>query len=320
MPVLELKDIVSNKLLTNYTQLLYSKRKWIPCEKDIHCVDPFYISQWLERLYVKRLEQKSMLILDLLSESANDWEAVLFRLLSKNFGLNINGDAFFSWSKSFPFSVVRKERNDSFRLTSIFLGQAHLLHEDYQDAYYLELKKEYKYQVNKYNLVPIPEKSFQFYGMRPMNFPTIRIVQLAAVYHKVSNLFSKIIDAGSIEKVYQIFNVDLDDYWLTHYTFSKQSHKRRKVLSNNFIDLLIINTILPLQFAYSKSRGEVFDTYFDLLREISPEKNAIVSAFHKIGIKAKNALETQSLLELKNNYCAKKRCLQCAIGLKLIKN
>ena len=156
--------------------------------------------------------------------------------------------------------------------------------------------------------------------MRPTNFPTIRIAQLVALFFKHQNLFSKLMELNKLEDFYDLFSVTISDFWRTHYTFETESKKSAKKLTKSFIDLLLINTVLPLKFVYEQSRGEVnSDVFLILLQQIKTEKNSIISKFSDLKITAKNAFESQALLELKNNYCAKKRCLQCAIGTSLLR-
>ncbi len=161
----------------------------------------------------------------------------------------------------------------------------------------------------------------QFFKHRPDNFPTIRLSQLAHLYHLHQNLFSKINSNHSIESIYQLFQVSTSAYWETHYQFDKVSPKKLKKLSKSFVDLLLINTIIPIQFAYAKSIGkEISEDLITWLTEVAPEKNSIIDKFHSFGIKATNAFETQSLLQLKNEYCVAGKCLDCAIGMELLKN
>lgn len=161
----------------------------------------------------------------------------------------------------------------------------------------------------------------QFFKHRPDNFPTIRLSQLANLYHKQQNLFSKICDLSSVEAIYEVFGVSVAEYWQTHYQFDKESPKKKKTLSKSFIDLIVLNTVIPLQFAYAKSQGkEISEHLITVLNEVEPEKNSIVDKFGSFGLKAKNAFETQALLQLKNEYCNKNKCLDCAIGMELLKN
>ena len=319
LPVLVLKDFVFTSALNNYRNLFSTKQRWIPCETDISFVDDFTIENWKERLFFERLERKSTEMNLLLMENHNDFEAVLFQLLAKNFGLKVNGDAFMNLAKSFDFSILRKVRFDEQQLAALLFGQAGFLEEVIEDEYHQQLKKEYKYLRHKYNLQPIVNMQFSFFRMRPPNFPTIRVSQLVSLYYLHQQLFSKMMQTETLKGFYELFDVTVYPFWKTHYTFDKVSKSSPKKLTKSFIDLLLINTIIPLKFLYQKNRGEVNENDFlVILQKIKSEKNSIISKFDEIGIKAKNGYETQSLLELKNNYCTKKRCLQCAIGIKLL--
>jgi hypothetical protein len=320
MPTFEIKNFVDEKLLGNYNRLIYSKQNWIPCEKQIHNVPDFLLDNWLERLYFERLEQKSIFIKEVLAQTNQDFEAVLFQLLAKNFGLKVNGDSFLQLAKSIDFSIVRKERFDEQKLTALFFGQAGFFDDDIQNEYFLSLKSEYAYLKHKYKLKSISKNNFQFFRMRPQNFPTIRIAQLAALFFTHQNLFSKLIGINKKEDFYKLFSFEIQEFWKTHYTFESESKKSAKKLSKSFIDLVLINTIVPLKFVYLQSRGDVEEaSILQLVKQISSEKNSIINAFSELKIKSKNALESQALLELKNNYCTKKRCLHCAIGNNLLR-
>ncbi|UUF16530.1 MULTISPECIES: DUF2851 family protein [Flavobacterium] len=320
IPVLVLKDYVEKEVLDNYNALV-SPKTWISCEKQIHEIDAFVFKNWQERLFFERLERKSKFVYELLEETNQDWEAVLFCLLAKNFGLNTNGLAFLQMSKSIPFSIIRKESFEVENLESLLLGTLNLLDGEKEDVYFKDLKFRYFYLLHKYQL----EKTFidpvQFFKLRPDNFPTIRLSQLANLYHKHQNLFSKIIAQKSAKNVYELLNVSASSYWQNHYQFDKESPKKAKTLSKSFVDLVIINTIIPIQFAYSNIMGDsASEDLIDFMNEVAPEKNAIIDKFSSFKIKSKNAFETQTLLELKNEYCNQKACLKCAIGMELLKN
>ncbi|MFT4575590.1 MAG: hypothetical protein ACI9SI_000500 [Polaribacter sp.] len=320
LPTIEISNFISKDVLGNYHRLFSKELRWIPCEKLIHTVDSFVVNNWKTRLYFDRLDAKSKLIDDLLLVSNNDYEAVLFKLLMKNFGLKINGDSFLNLANSIDFSVIRKEQNNVLKLNALLFGQAGFLDTQIEEVYYLKLKSEYEFLKHKYTLKSINEKQFQFFKMRPSNFPTIRIAQLGAIYHQNQSLFSKLMNFTKLEEFYALFNVSLNEFWQTHYTFKKTAHKKVKKVTKSFVDLLLINTIIPLKFKYLKSLNTNIDEEFlSFLKNIKAEKNAIVSKFSELKIKADNAYDSQALLELKNNYCAKKRCLQCAIGNSLLR-
>ena len=317
---LELKNYISKEVLLNYNQLFSENKKWINCENTITTVDKFKLSHWFERLYFERLEQKSTQVQQLLKKSNNNWEATLFTLLGKNFGLKINSEAFFNFANSFDFAILRKVSNNLVQLEALFFGQAGLLQNTYESAYFETLKKEYAYLQIKFKIAPIGAGQVQFFRLRPNNFPTIRLSQLTSIYYLHQNLFSKIIEIQTVEGFYELLNVSTSSFWESHYTFEKESKKSIKKLTKSFIDLLLINTIIPIKFMYLKSLGKTdFSALLVIIEAIKPEKNTIVSKFIGLKIKAINAFETQALLQLKNEYCNQQRCLDCEIGKELLK-
>lgn len=315
LPTMVLKEFVSARVLANYQRLFFKSESWIPCQYSINTVDDFTLSNWKERLYFERLENKSKVIESLLKEENNNFEAVLFQLLVKNFGLKVNGDSFLSLSQSVDYTVFKSVRSNENNLAALLFGQAGFLEEDLEEVYYQMLQKEYMYLKHKYNLQPIANNQFSFFRMRPNNFPTIRLAQLVSLFHKYQSLFSQLIALKTVKEFYDFFSLETHIFWKTHYSFTSTSKPAFKKITNSFVDLLIINTIIPLKFLYQKANGETGDTSFlTILKKIKPEKNNIISKFSELNIAAINALETQSLLELKTNYCAPKRCLECAIG------
>ncbi len=245
----------------------------------------------------------------------------MFCLLAKNFGLNTNGEIFLKIAQSIPFSIIRKESFEVENLEALLLGNAGLLDAEKEDTYFKDLKFRYFYLLHKYQIEKKNVEPVQFFKHRPDNFPTIRLSQLANLYHSQQNLFSIISKANSLKSIYETFDVSVSNYWQNHYQFDKESPQKKKKLSKSFVDLIVINTIIPLQFAYAKSLGkEVSENLILLLNEVTAEKNAIIDKFSSFGIPSKTAFETQSLLQLKNEYCNKSRCLDCAIGMELLKN
>ncbi|EAZ95685.1 hypothetical protein FBBAL38_08285 [Flavobacteria bacterium BAL38] len=319
IPTLELKEFVTLSDLHKYQSLL-AQKSWIYCENEICTIDDFIFKNWQERLYFERLERKATEISLLLEELNNDWEAVLFCLLAKNFGLNTNGLLFFNMAKSIPFSIIRKESFSIENLEALFFGQANMLDFEFQDTYVNKLQQDYKYILHKHGISKKVYDKVAFFKHRPDNFPTIRLAQLAILYHTHQNLFSKIMNVNSIEEIYNLFNVEVSIYWESHYNFDKISIQKKKKMSRSFIDLILINTIIPVRFAYEQSlQKEISDEIVDLMKSIHSEKNSIIDKFATIGVYSKNAFDSQSLLQLKKEYCDVKKCLECAVGLYLLK-
>lgn len=320
IPTLVLKDFVDIELLNKYQDFSSHSGKWIPCEKDFSSIDDFLLNNWLERLYIERLERKSHQVETLLQESKNNWEAVLFILLAKNFGLKVNGEAFTSLAKSLDWSVVSKITSNINQLEAVFFGQAGLLKEDCQEPFYLELQKEYHYLRHKFSLQNHGVLPFQFFKLRPPNFPTIRLAQFATLYSRHPNLFSKIIDIKTIEEAYKLFSVSVSPFWKTHYTFKSTSKPANKQLTKSFVNLLFINTIIPLQYSYAKYLGKQNgEELMTLASTISPERNSIVDKFNTLKPLTSSAMHSQALIQLKTEYCSKLKCLDCAIGNSLLK-
>lgn len=315
IPTLQLKNYISETIINDYKTLFNKEDKWINCQHDFEKTDAFLINNWLERLFFERLQQKTEAIETLLKTSMNNWEAVLFKLMAKNFGLKVNADAFFSISQSVNFSVIRKTQSNKLSLEALLFGQAGLLQDTVQEPYYISLQNEYVFLKQKFSLSTLGVMPIQFFRLRPLNFPTIRLAQLASLYNEHQNLFSKIIETNSLEGFYNLFSIETSPFWKTHYTFQKTSKETNKALTKSFINLLLINTILPIKFCYAKHKGNVVnDEIIELALAIASEKNSIITAFNKLKKVSKSSLQSQALLQLKNEYCSKNKCLQCAIG------
>ncbi len=320
VPALQLKEIVNKASLEAYENLFSKKHIWINCENDLPKIDPFILSNWKERLYVERLQQKAEVILQELNITNNHWEAILFRMLSKNFGLKINGDAFLSIAKSLDFSVIRKISCDLLELEAVLFGQAGMLDKDKEDHYFIKLQRTYAYTKYKFELDSKAVVDPKFFRLRPSNFPTIRLSQLSVLYHTRQNLFSEIISATTPDQLYTLFDISASTYWDTHYNFDLASAKRKKRLTKKFIDLILINTVIPIKFCYALHTGTTISEDLLQLASVLPsEENSIIEKFDQILPASKNALESQALLQHKNNYCGANRCLDCAIGNSIIK-
>jgi hypothetical protein len=321
IPTFVLKKYCDASTLQRYQYLQNTPKNWIACETEFPALHSFALENWLERVYIERLEKKAVEIEHVVKQTQYDWEAVLFRLLAKGFGLKLNSEAFFDAACSVDFSIIRKLSARQFSLEAFLFGSVGLLSQELsQEHYHTELVTEYNYLCHKFEYQHTTSIPLQFFGTRPANFPTIRLSQLAKLYHQQQQLFSKLVATTSLAEIYELLQVTTSKFWETHYTFQKSSPKRNKKIAKKFIDVLLINSILPLKYCYEKYKGTLtIDRILELLRAISPEKNNIIQKFNTKHISIENALHTQALLELKKNYCDKQQCLECAIGNKLLK-
>ena len=318
MPVFVLKDYIDDGMMIRYTQL-FQDRKWIYCEQQIPEISSLKLLNWKERLYVERLEEKSKGILELLNHWNNDWKQVFFICLTRGFGLNVNGEVFERVAKGVPMKLLYKHVDNLVVLESILMGRAGLLQRDVEDVYGALLKKEWCYLKELYSLEELSADYVQFYKLRPDNFPTIRLSQLASLFYQKSNVLKLVLEAKTLHDFYELFNVSATSYWDTHYVFDKENKKMAKRVSKSFVDLLLLNTVVPFLYVYHKQkRSDFSDELFAIIRGLKSEKNIIISNFKKLGFEIEDALDSQAMLELKKSYCNKGQCLNCLIGRSIV--
>lgn len=323
IPTLELQKYIPKETLFNYKQLMANEEKFIPCKNNLFTVQSEVVHVWLERVLIERLERKSKEIEKEFLQNDKNWERLLFKKLAYTFGLKINAEAFLIWADSFDFKVLQKIQKNHDYVYALFFGQAGFLEEPTTDEYILKLQSDYEFLRNKYGLLSMNSSSFKFFRLRPVSFPTIRLMQLATIYIHYQHLFTFLIGTKSAEKIYQVFrDLEFPDFWENHYTFKKESKRKfTKKITNDVVERIMINVLIPVKFVYAKSIGkDISEELLDLLRSLPTEQNSIIEKFAEIGLKAENALGSQALLELKKYYCDEKKCLNCTIGLKILKN
>lgn len=319
LPTIILQDRVSKILLEKYQKLLNTS-SFIPCENSISTVPEITWLSWKERLLIERLEQKSTNVIEHLKKNNYHWEETFWWMIAKNFGIKVNSEAFEKIAQSIPITVLAKHKNQLHQIEALLFGQAGLLDKDFEEDYPILLRKEYQFYKSKYNLQSTNANLF-FLRMRPANFPTVRLAQLAMLVVHSVHLFSKIKEIEEVENVKNLLNVTANDYWHYHYNFDELSTYKIKNVGVQMINNLIINTVIPILFAYGHYTNEHHfkDKALRWLTQLTAEKNSRINGFSALQITIKNAFDSQALLQLKNEYCSKKRCLECAVGNKLLK-
>ena len=309
------------EILNNYENLLKSKH-WIACQESLAEVDPFILRFWFSSLMIERLESKTGEIVKLLEQNKNNWNETFYQLLARNFGMKTNALPFELLAKSLPLSILSKHKNDLFQTEALLFGQSGFLNETLLgDEYFFSLRKEYSFLYRKYGLSGLESHLWKFMRLRPINFPTVRIAQLAMLIHHSSALFSRILEIEDLGELRKLFKVRASGYWDTHYRFNKPSQENRpKVLGEMAFNNLVINTIVPLLFVYGDQHLDqgMKDRALLLLEKLDAEQNQIIRKWKESGIESRTAFETQALLQLKSNYCDQKKCLNCQLGAKII--
>ncbi len=320
IPTLELKGHFDESLFAQYQKLISSKN-WIPCEKSIAQVPVFTRLSWLDRMAVERLESKSETVTKILNANQFDWEDALYKLLMRYFGLKVNNEAFETLANLLPFKTLLKHADNLLQVEAMLMGCAGFLEADFTEEYPLLLKREFAVMKAKFNLLTMPAERWKFMRMRPSNFPTIRLAQMAQLIHKNGCLFSKIREAKDTAEVKALFDVAASEYWETHWRFDVPTESKLKHLGDATADILMINAVVPLLFCYGKLHKDesVGETAIQFLEETEAEDNAAIRHYVQCGIKVENAMQTQALLHLYNMYCKRKRCLECRIGAVLLR-
>ncbi len=284
IPILELKGRVSKILLQRYEELM-SSSDFIPCEKTIASVRDIVWKSWKDRLLAERLMRKAKSVEIFLQQNNYHWEETFWWLLARNFGMKVNADAFEAMARSIPVNILAKHKSQIQQLEALLLGQADLLDGKHQEDYPRLLQREYKFLKEKYKLKPI-HLPVHFLRMRPGNFPTIRLAQLAALITGSAHLFSKIKEAKTMKEIQQWFDVTANDYWHYHYRFDETSSFKKKTLGTAMIDNIIINTVAPVLFAYGSYYDDEKYKYTALkwLEKTTAENNYITTGFAKLSI------------------------------------
>ena len=315
-----LQDKVPKILLHKYDEFMLTDN-FIPCEKHIHQINSLTWQSWKERLLIERLEKRTGAIFEYLQKNNNHWEETFWWLLAKNFGIRLNSVAFEKTAKSISINILAKHKDQIHQTEALLFGQAGLLNDVFKEDYPKLLQREYQFLKKKYSLHKI-EGEMIFLRMRPSNFPTVRLAQLAMLVHKSLHLFSKIKESTDIKSIKQLLQVTANDYWHYHYTFDEMAGFKKKKLGEQMIDNILINTVVPVLFAYGHYHNEnrYKDKALQWLLDVNAEKNNITKGFVSLHMENNTAFDSQALIQLKNEYCNKKRCLDCTVGNKLLRN
>ncbi len=319
IPTIELAGHFPQHLWENYLQLI-GTQSWIACEPHLNEINEVVWKRTIEEVIIDRMESRCQNILIAIKGNRDDWQETFYQHLARNFGFQINAVPFEMLARSLPGKILLKERTQLSRIESLLFGQAGMLKNSFTDEYSIQLFEEYGYLKNKYSLKAIPFSSWKFMRLRPVNFPTIRIAQLAALLYNSPVFFSNVVSAESLEDILEMFNVSTSVYWNTHYQFDKLSAPKIKNLGRDSIYNILINTCIPFIYSWGKFSGDkvVSNRAMDMLMAIPAEENHVIEKWRELGLKVHNAVDSQSLIQLKNLHCAEKKCLTCNIGKVLI--
>ena len=297
----------------------------IACRDELEGTDRFLLQSWLHSLLIERLQMKSEAVMKIWTATGNDWDETFYRVLSRYFGFRVNTEPFEMLATALPFRIIRKHADNRLQIEALLFGSAGMLEEGLfknaiSDKYYTGLIREYKVLSAKYSLRPIHGWLWKFSRLRPVNFPTVRLSQLAALLSTAGGLFSRTLVADDVSQLKNLFGVEASFYWDNHYIFGKESKRSGKHTGDQATDILLINAVIPILFFYGRTHDDrkLCDRALDFFSYIDPEKNSVIRDWTLAGVVPESAFYTQALIQLTDEYCRKRRCLDCRIGSSVI--
>jgi hypothetical protein len=323
IPVIELKNRIDHKLYDKYRDFINSSES-IPCRFGLNRIPGIVKLSMLEKVLHERLQDKGEKVSAMLQQNNNDWEETAYQLLMQNFGFKLNNEPFLKLGKAIPYKVIRKHKHNLKQVEALLFGMAGLLDRDFKDSYPQELKKEFSFLSHKYALGESKMEAFEwkFLRIRPANFPSVRIAQLASLLNHLPDVFSTLLEIQEPKQIHHMLTVSCSSYWNRHYVFEKDGEEKEKSLGQSGIENICINTIVPLMVAYALEKDD--HTYIEkavsILESLKPESNRITKLMGEAGFDYQHAFDTQAGIHLYNNYCKKKRCLDCTIGVDILKS
>jgi Protein of unknown function (DUF2851) len=322
LPTLELKDRVDQTLIHHYRKMIDSGLQ-IPCENSLESINDITRLSMLDKALVERLQFKSQFVRELLKDNNNDWEETCYQVVAKNFGFKVNSDPFLQLARNLPYKILLKHTDHLLQVEALLFGVAGFLEGGIQDEYFIKLQKEFKLLSTKYSLEEkkLNPVQWRFLRLRPANFPTVRIAQFASMIAGTRGVFSKFIEAKDYADLANVLNVDQSTYWLNHYRFGKKANAVVNSLGQSSLDNVIINSVAPLMVAYGieKADQEYIERAQKILQQVGAENNKITRVWNAVNWKVKTAFDSQALIELFNNYCQQKNCLNCTIGASILR-
>ncbi len=321
LPTLVLKGRITTELVDKYEQLFFNVNDF-PCQPQIGTIDNFVIENFLTRVAIERLAQKSGEVFERLAAMNGNWDETFYHFMAKSFGFKVNALPMQMLAQSLPQQLFAKHKDKALEIEALIFGQAGFLNQHFHDTYPKQLKITYQFLRKKYQLQPLDVSVWKFLRMRPQNFPTLRLAQFAALIVASNHLFSKVLAVKEVKDLRELFEyLPVSQFWETHFHFNKEAESVSPQLGKSSIDNILINTVSLFLFAYGEytAQHNYKTRAVQLLESIAAEKNVIVKQYTDAGVLVKNAYQTQALLQLRKVYCNEKQCLHCGVGLKLLK-
>jgi hypothetical protein len=319
IPLLELKGRIDLHKYAEWEKLR-KNTSWIPCEKMIPDIQKIHFHHMIQSSAIHRLERKVNEIVTQVDQNKGHWEFTLMQFITQAMGTHVNKDAFHALAMMLPFELIKKADGDLHFIEAILFGIAGFLQDEFLDDYPISLQEDFEFLRRKYRLANLNPSIWKFMRMRPINFPGIRLAQLATIFNNWQPVCNSIFYQYGLHDLETHLRTEINVYWKTHYRFDVRSKVGKTKMGFPMFNHILINAVVPFLYAYgNKHDDENFrNAGIYLLEETGAEKNSIISKWKALKIHAHNALESQGLIELKNNYCSHKKCLTCTVGVSIM--
>ena len=272
------------------------------------------------KLGFERLSRKNSDINHIFEECQQNWQQTFYTMLMRTMGGVDNKEAFTELARRVPYAILLREREVAANVEALLIGASGLLTLYPHDEYILNLKRNFSYLSTKYSITAMEASAWRLKRIYPNNHPILRLSQVASFITYTREMMDRMRACTSGDDVYNLFSCQTLPYWQTHYIPASTSPSVAKRTGRTKTDLLAINLVVQMQFAYSSYTGNerLYSRALGLLESLPAEKNSIIAQWNSFGPLARTAFDSQALLQLSFEYCRDRRCEECLVGKQIL--
>lgn len=272
------------------------------------------------KLGFERLSRKNNDINHIFEECQQNWQQTFYTMLMRTMGGVDNKEAFTELARRVPYAILLREREVAANVEALLIGASGLLTLYPHDEYILNLKRNFSYLSTKYSITAMEASAWRLKRIYPNNHPILRLSQVASFITYTREMMDRMLACTSGDDVYNLFSCQTLPYWQTHYIPASTSPSVAKRTGRTKTDLLAINLVVQMQFAYSSYTGNerLYSRALGLLESLPAEKNSIIAQWNSFGPLARTAFDSQALLQLSFEYCRDRRCEECLVGKQIL--
>lgn len=272
-------------------------------------------------LIFDRLSRKMRLVETLRREAEDNWNQTFYLLYFRTLGDRRNQEACLELARRVPYRIVLRERLAPHAVEAMLFGASGLLELYRNDTYTLDLKRSFEYLAAKYGIEPMEASAWTLTEIRPANHPVLRLAQAAEFFTQDEFVMERAMACRTEEEVRKLFCIEASPYWRTHHIPGAESDESPKRIGAFKANIIGINLVAVLQFAYGSYTGNerLRDSALTLMERLPAEDNRYMRDWKAAGVGPRNAFESQALLQLATEYCAERRCAECPIGRRILR-